>query len=196
MTLTRRQRYSVIVLLVALAALALDKLLLSSTPEAALAGVRYEGVSAAGLGDDSPSQHDGTAALAERLLERRTARRPLSGSVPSLNMPFLNAAQPDVFSWDRLAGADRTAGINLAGELKGRRARTVEAFQSAHGLQATLLGPHPMALIDGRTYSVGDPIDGLVLTTVRAGEVVFISDDMTVVLSVPSPWNKDESTAP
>ena len=42
MTLTRPQRYSVIVLLVALAALAFDKLLLSSEPASALAGVHSE----------------------------------------------------------------------------------------------------------------------------------------------------------
>jgi hypothetical protein len=51
-------------------------------------------------------------------------------------------------------------------------------------------------LIDGRTYRVGEDIDGLVLTAVRAGKAVFVSGDMTVVLSVPSPWNKDESTTP
>ncbi len=196
MTLTRRQRYSVIVLLVALAALALDKLLLSSEPASALAGVRPEGVAAAGTGDDFPSQHEGTPALAERLLERRTARRTLSGSVPTLNVPVLNVAQPDIFSWDRLAGADRTTGISAAEELNGRRVHTAGAFQAAHTLNATLLGPQPMALIDGRTYRVGEDIDGLVLTAVRAGEAVFVSGDMTVVLSVPSPWNKDESTTP
>lgn len=195
MTLTRRRRYSVIVLLVALAALALDKLLLSSTPEAALAGVRSEDV-AANSGDDSPSQQEGTAALAERLLARRTARRPLSVGAPTLNMPVLNAAPPDIFSWDRLAGADGTAGISAAAELNGLPAHTAEAFQTAHRLKATLLGPQPMALIDDRTYRVGDALGDFVLTAVRADEAVFVSGDRTVVLSVPSPWNREESPTP
>lgn len=196
MTLSRRQRYSVIVLLVALAALALDKLLLSSKPASALAGVHSEGVAAAGAGETFPSQYEGTAALAERLLERRRARGPLSGGVPTLKVPVLNAAQPDIFSWDRLSGADRTAGIKAARGLNGGRAPTAEEFSAAHQLEATLLGPQPMALIDGRTYRVGKIIDGLVLTAVRAGEAVFVSGDMTVVLSVPSPWDKNESATP
>ena len=200
MTLTRRQRWSLIVFLVALAALALDKLLLSSGPAAAQAEV-----SPAPSGDEaSESIHrlgslgstpavDNALATAQRILERKRDLIADPDGIAAL-ISRVGDATPDVFNWDRIFGTNGANG--KSDDRVGARQTTANAFRDSHQLTATLLGPQPVALIGGNMYRVGDPLDGFTLDAVRAGEAEFVSDGTTIIPKVPSPWRKGKSTSP
>lgn len=197
MTLTRRQRWSLILFLVALAALALDKLLLSSGLAAAQAGVSpapggdeaSESIHRLGSVGSTPAV-DNALATAQRVLERKRDLIADADGIAAL-ISKVGGPTPDVFNWDRIFG---TNGINDV--RNGARRTTVNAFRESHQLTATLLGPQPVALIGGKMYRVGDPLGGFTLDAVRAGEAEFVSDGNRIILKVPTPWREEKSTHP
>lgn len=185
MTINRRERNAMIALLLAVVALAADKLLLPARPSAA----RAEGASTAATENGSPAGTSEALPSDDPDVELpKFPRRAASASDAAA--PEL----PDVFDWMRLVrhGAARgTTDASGAGWGAGMGAgqNSAAAFLQNHKLQATLLGPKPRAVVDGRTFAVGDTLDGFVLRAVHAGRVEFVSDDATVVLEVPQPWN-------
>jgi hypothetical protein len=199
-TLTRRQRWSLIAFLVALAALALDKLLLSSAPAAALAGVSHNlggidaGQSIHRIGSAGPtSAVDNALATAERILLHKRHLSENAGGIAAA-ISKVGDATPDVFNWNRIFGTNAANGIS--DDRSGVRRTTANAFRESHQLTATLLGPQPVALIGGNMYRVGDVLDGFTLDAVRAGEAVFVSDGVNIILRVPTPWREGRSTNP
>lgn len=57
-------------------------------------------------------------------------------------------------------------------------------------LDGVVLGPTPLASIDGRLYSLNAMIDGFTLTEIRRDEVVLRDGEREVVLLLQLPWQK------
>ncbi|MBU0641581.1 MAG: hypothetical protein KKB50_22205 [Planctomycetes bacterium] len=159
MRLRKRERVALITLLLALVGLALDRLLLPP-PEPANAAAEHS--------DPAAGQQDAATTAAP-------APEPMAPASP-------DTVVPDVFAWGRLgmfAGA-------LSQQARPERLRKLwaEEFAQRHQLCATILGPHPVALVDERTLRIGDQLDGFALETIREREAVFVSDEGRVVLRV------------
>lgn len=58
-----------------------------------------------------------------------------------------------------------------------REESACDVFVSRHSLQATILGPRPVALVGRRKLHVGDVLDGFVLKSITERKALFVSDD-------------------
>lgn len=162
MTLSRRDRGILIALLLAVVALAVDRLLL---PE--------------------PSQV--LAVSPEVVVPMLAADKLIEDILPEMpSPPAINTRPPppvlDVFDLNRLAslGAGGRQANNQPEET------SAESFIRRHTLRATVLGPRPVALVGERMLQVGNHLDGYELIAISERQAVFVSDDDQAVLRVAS----------
>lgn len=66
-----------------------------------------------------------------------------------------------------------------------------DAFVAAHTLEGVVMGPHPLAAVNGQILGVGARLDGWELARVERERVTFrhLGDRRELVLSVPPPAN-------
>jgi len=161
MRLSRRDRAALIVLLLAVGALAVDRLLLPAPVSA-----QANNADAAACPATMPS------------LDQLLASSPAAAAPDQPWTPV-----PDVFDLARLGGAVLREALP---EIRAEE-DAVESFVRAHSLQATVLGPRPMALVGRRKVRVGESLDGFELTRVTDREAVFVSDRGTAILRISRP---------
>lgn len=154
MNLDRRSRIALGLMLLALLALAVDRLVLPP-PRAAVA--------AGPSGDDSarPAEFDTDPALPPPEPERR--------------VPPADFETSDVFALSRI-GVQAIPPKDAAARLNA------ESFSAVHVLRGTLLGPSPAALLDRRQVRVGQSVDGYRLIEVKRDAAVFSDGVETVEL--------------
>ena len=160
MTLSRRDRRILIVLLLAVVALTVDRLLLPE-PSQVLA-VSPEGIE--------------STLTADKLMEDLLPEMP---SPPTINtqppLPVVN-----VFDLNRLGNLS-FGGAKSNNQLEETSA---ESFSRRHTLRATVLGPRPVALVGERMLQVGNHLDGYELIAISEHQAVFVSDDEQAILQV------------
>ena len=162
MTLSRRDRGILIALLLAVVALAVDRLLLPG-----------------------PSQV--LAVSPEVVVPMLAADKLTEDILPEMLSPTAINTQPplpvlDVFDLNRLA----SLGTGGRQANKQPEETSVESFIRRHTLRATVLGPRPVALVGQRMLQVGDHLDGYELIAITERQAVFVSDDDQAVLRVAS----------
>ncbi len=165
MTLSKRERLAAIGLLVALCALAVDRLLLPGPTQAA-------------AGESAPPRPD-VVKLSPALAAPPQA--------PEDRAPATDPARPvpDVFDLARITEVSDSP--NLAAAAQSDTLARAEAFAGSHTLSGTVLGPRPLALVGQQTIELGRDLDGFTLESVTATDATFISDGQRVVLRVRGP---------
>lgn len=155
MKFRRRERTLTGVFVASLAALAVDRLLLSGV-----------------------EPRDAVAADAGGALVAPTG--PLAPTTRPATRPAPPTDVPDVFVWARLGEA--VAAIQAAPQPSVAADTGAREFESAHTLDAVVLGERPMALVGGVALRVGDYLDGFWLREVRLGTAEFVSDGQVATL--------------
>lgn len=163
MKLTRRQRWWLCGLVVALVAMAMDRLLLPRPIAAASAASSPTSRPAAG----TPNFAALDAAMAE--LNQAGSDHPPQ---PELSLP-------DVFARARAAAA-----IQLDPAQKAAPTRCDE-FAARYRLVATITGAAPAAVIGLRVIRIGESLEAFRLESVGDGWAEFVSDAGSVRLEVP-----------
>ncbi|MCG3125203.1 MAG: hypothetical protein CHACPFDD_00018 [Phycisphaerae bacterium] len=165
MKLTRRQRWWLCGLVVALIAMAMDRLLL---PRPAAATAR-----------PAPSPTSRPSAATPNIAALDAAIAEL-GRVLSADPTRVEPSPPDVFARTRAAAAV------LADAPPPQPAPTrADEFAARYRLAATITGAAPAAVIGRRVIRIGETIETFTLRAVGDGWAEFVSDDGSVRLEVP-----------
>ncbi|TWT41168.1 hypothetical protein RAS1_38620 [Phycisphaerae bacterium RAS1] len=159
MSLDRRSRIALGLMLIALLALAVDRLILP----------RPQAASAAGSASPDGTEADGGSA----------APAAIPPSDPERAVPEAEFTVADVFALSRI-------GVRHAANAASDERASAEAFAAAHVLRGTLLGPEPAALLDRRRVRVGQQVDGFTLVEVSRDGAVFSNGSETVALRITS----------
>lgn len=179
---SRERNVFIGILGVALAGLAVDRVFLGSgatgPAEASAAAEEYavdpfSDVLEVELVEAADEAEPLTSALAGRLEEFARSDQRDTGDLPDIFEPSA--------SWRGMPSSD--------GAVASRPASPAEAFQAAHRLNAVMLSDSkPGAVVDGQFLTIGQDLDGFVLTSVNERSAVFKAENEQAELALdPQP---------
>ena len=139
---------------------------------------------AAGASAAAPPPRAQLELLAERLCApTRNVDDALETLLPARD-PFVRRIEPDPTTAPIETHASATAAAASPAPAPATAA-PAPSFEERHTLQGIILGPVPMAWIDGRRVQIGGEVDGMLVVRIRRDAVTLRRGDETAVLRVP-----------